>query len=103
MVVSHATKEFVCLQRLCSSIGFVQQAIGLYCNNKSRIFLTKILDYHINMKSIDVEYHFERDAGEDKKVLPKKVDTLTNVIDSMMSMSILISYLGVGKKYELLP
>ena len=41
MESTHASKEFVWLQRLCLGVGFVQKAIRLDCNNQSEIFLKK--------------------------------------------------------------
>ena len=40
--------------------------------------------YHAKTKHIDVQYHFVRDMVEDKKVLLEKVDTMKNVVDSML-------------------
>jgi hypothetical protein len=83
MVATHASKEAIWLQRLCSGIGFVQQVVRLDCDSQSAIFLAKNLAYHSKMKHIDVQYHFVRDMVEDKKVLLVKVDTLKNVADSL--------------------
>ena len=83
MVATHARKEAVWLQRLCSGIGLVQQAVRLECDNKSAIFLEKNSAYHSKTKHIDVQYHFVRDMVEEKKVLLEKVDTLKNVADSL--------------------
>jgi hypothetical protein len=33
MEATHASKEVVWLQRLCSGIGFVQQVVRLYCDS----------------------------------------------------------------------
>jgi hypothetical protein len=89
METTHASKEAVWLQRLCSGIGLVQQAVRLYCDNQSVIFLEENPTYHSKTKHIDVQYHFVRDMVEEKKVLLEKVDTLKNVVDSLtMSMSI---------------
>jgi hypothetical protein len=41
METTHASKEYIWLQRLCSGIGLVQQAIRIYCDNQSEIFLVK--------------------------------------------------------------
>jgi hypothetical protein len=83
MVATHARKEAVWLQRLCSGIGFVQQAARLACDSKSAIFLAKNPAYHLKAKHIDVKYHFVRDTVEEKKVFLEKVDTLKNVADSL--------------------
>jgi hypothetical protein len=83
MVATHASKEAVWLQRLCSGIGLVQQAARLACDSKSAIFLAKNLAYHLKAKHIDVQYHFGRDMVEEKKVLLEKVDTLKNAADSL--------------------
>ena len=71
------------LQRLCSSIGLVQQAVRLDCDSQSAIFLAKNPAYHSKTKHIDVQYHFVRDMVEENKVLLMKVDTLKNVVDSL--------------------
>jgi hypothetical protein len=83
MAATHASKEAVWLQRLCSGIGLVQQTMRLDCDSQSDIFLEKNPAYHSKTKHIDVQYHFVRDMVEEKKVLLEKVDTLKNVADSL--------------------
>eukprot|EP00253_Pinus_taeda_P006664 PITA_06664 len=83
MAATHASKEVFWLQRLCSSMGFVQEAIRIDCDSKSAIFLAKNPAYHSKKKHIDVQYHFVRDMIEDKKVLLVKVDTLKNTADAL--------------------
>jgi len=75
---THASKEEVWLQRLCSSMGLVQRAIRIYYDNQTEILLAKNPAYHSKTKHIDVQYHFVRDMVEDKKVLLVKVGTLKN-------------------------
>jgi hypothetical protein len=58
---THARNKVVWLQRLCLGIGFVQQAVRLYCVNQSEIFLEKNPSYHLKKNQIDVQYHFVRD------------------------------------------
>ena len=41
MAATHASKEAVWLQRLCSSMGLVQQVIRIDCDSQSAIFLAK--------------------------------------------------------------
>ena len=43
MVATHASKEVVWSQILCSSVGLVQGAIGIDCDSQSLIFLAKNL------------------------------------------------------------
>eukprot|EP00253_Pinus_taeda_P027821 PITA_27821 len=83
MGTTHASKEAVWLQRLCSSMGLVQRAIRIDCDSQSAIFLAKNPAYHSKTKHIDVQYHFVRDMIEDKKVLLVKVDTLKNTADAL--------------------
>ena len=83
MAATHASKEAVWLQRLCSSMGLVQGAIRIDCDSQSAIFLAKNPAYHSKTKHIDVQYHFVRDMIEDKKVLLVKVDTLKNIADAL--------------------
>ena len=83
MAATHASKEAVWLQRLCSSIGFVQKDLRLDCDSQSAIFLAKNPTYHAKTKHIDVQYHFVRDMVEEKKVLLENVDTVKNVADSL--------------------
>ena len=83
MATTHARKEAIRLQILCSSIGLVQKAVRLDCDSQSAIFLEKNPTYHSKTKHIDVQYHFVRDMVEDRKVLQMKVDTLDNVVDSL--------------------
>ena len=82
MVATHASKEVVWLQRLCSEIGFKHQAVRIDCDSQSAIFLAKNPIYHLKMNHFDVQYHIVRDMVEIKKVLLEKVDTLDNVVDS---------------------
>ena len=72
MATTHASKEVVWLQRLCSGIGLVQQAVRLDYDSQSAIFLAKNPTYHSKTKHIDVQYHFVRDMVEEKKVLLEK-------------------------------
>eukprot|EP00253_Pinus_taeda_P018465 PITA_18465 len=83
MAATHASKEAVWLQRVCSSMGLVQGAIRIDCDSQSEIFLAKNPAYHSKTKHIDVQYHFVRDMIEDKKVLLVKVDTLNNTADAL--------------------
>jgi phosphoribosyl-AMP cyclohydrolase len=64
MAATHASKEAVWLQRLCSGIGLVQQAVRIECDSQSAIFLVKNLAYCSKTKHIDVQYHFARDMIE---------------------------------------
>ena len=54
MVATHASKEAVWLQRLCSSMGLVQGAIRIHCDSQSAIFLPKNPAYHSKKNHIDV-------------------------------------------------
>eukprot|EP00253_Pinus_taeda_P013916 PITA_13916 len=83
MAATHASKEAVWLQRLCSSMGLVQGATRIDCDSQSAIFLAKNPAYHSITKHIDVQYHFVRDMIEDKKVLLVKVDCLKNTADAL--------------------
>ena len=83
METTHASKEALWLQRLCSSIGLVKQAIRIDCDHQSGMFLAKNPTHHSKTKHIDIQYHFVRDMVEEKKVLLMKVDTLNNVADSL--------------------
>eukprot|EP00253_Pinus_taeda_P028969 PITA_28969 len=65
MAATHASKEAVWLQRLCSSMGLVQEAIRI--DYDSQIFLAKNPAYHLKTKHIDVQYHFVRDMIEEKR------------------------------------
>eukprot|EP00253_Pinus_taeda_P011801 PITA_11801 len=83
MTPAHTSKEVVWLQILCSSMGLVEGAIRIYCDNQSAIVLAKDPAYHSKAKHIDVQYDFVRDMIEDKKVLLVKVDTLKNAADAL--------------------
>ena len=88
MATTHASKEEIWLQILCSGIGLLKQDV-IECGSQSAIFIVKNPTYHSNTKHIDVQYHFVRDMVEEKKVLLEKVYTLKNVVDSLTkSMSI---------------
>jgi len=65
MASTHASKEEVWLQRLCSSTWLVQGAIRIDCDSQSAIFLAKNPAYHSKTKHIDVQYHFVRDMTEE--------------------------------------
>ena len=64
MEVTHASKEAICLQILCSGIELVQQAVRIDCDSQSAIFLAKNPTYHSKTKHIDIQYHFVRDFEE---------------------------------------
>jgi hypothetical protein len=83
MAATHASKEAIWLQRLCSGIGLVHQVVRIECDSQSAIFRAKNPAYHSKTKHIDVQYHFVRDMIEEKKVSLMKVDTLKNVADSL--------------------
>jgi hypothetical protein len=83
MASTHTSKEEIWLQILCSGIGLVQQALRIYCDSQSAIFLAKNSTYHSKTKHIYIQYCFVRDMVEEKKVLLMKVDTLKNVADSL--------------------
>ena len=83
MATTHAIKEAAWLQRLCSSMGLIQGAIRIGCDNQSEIFLAKYPTYHSKTKHIEVQYHFVRDMIKDKKMLLIKVDILKNIADAL--------------------
>jgi hypothetical protein len=83
MATTHAGKEAVWLQILCSGIGLVHQAVRIDCDSQSAIFLAKNPTYHSKKKHIDIQYHFVRDMVEEKKVLLMNIDTLKDVADSL--------------------
>ena len=55
MAANHASKEVVWLQRLCSCIGLVQQAIRIDCDSQSAMFLVKNLTYHSKTKHNNIQ------------------------------------------------
>jgi hypothetical protein len=83
MASTHAGKETIWLQILCSGIGLVQLDVRIDYDSQSAIFLGKNPTYNLKTKHIDIQYHFVRDMVEEKKVLLVKVDTLKNVVDSL--------------------
>jgi hypothetical protein len=83
MAMTHASKEEILLQSLCSGIFLVQQVERIDCDSQSAIFLAKNPIYHSKTKHIDIQYHFVTDMVEEKKVLLMKVDTLKNVSYSL--------------------
>ena len=52
MLAIHANEETLCLQRLCSSVGFVKRVVMLDCDRQSAILLEKNHAYHDNTKNI---------------------------------------------------
>ena len=50
MASTHASNEAVRLQRLCSSMGLIQEAITIDCDSQSAIFLAKNPTYHSKTK-----------------------------------------------------
>jgi len=54
MATTHASKEVVCLQSLCSSTGLRKRLIRIDCDSQSVIFLSKNPTYHSRTKHIDV-------------------------------------------------
>jgi len=53
MATTHESKEAVWLQRFCSSMGLVQQAIRIYCDSQSEIFLAKNTSYKSKTNNIN--------------------------------------------------
>jgi len=83
MAATHARKEAIWLKRLCSDVGFNVGKITICCDNQSAICLAKNPNFHARTKHIVVQYHFVRDIVEDGKVNLEKVNTLTNVTNSL--------------------
>jgi hypothetical protein len=79
MAATHARKEEVCLYRLCSGIGLVQQVVRIYYDIRSVIFFVRNPYYHSKRNHIDVQYRFVRYMVEEKNILLVKVETLDNV------------------------
>ena len=76
MVATHANKEVVWLQRLCSELGFKQQDVRIDCDSQNPA-------YHSRTKHIDVQYHLVRDMVESMKVLLENVaDSLTKSVST---------------------
>ena len=67
MAATHASKEAIWLQILCSSIGLVQQFVRIVCDSQSAIFMAKNPTYHSKTKHIDIQYLFVRDWLKKKK------------------------------------
>jgi hypothetical protein len=55
METTHASKEVVWLQILCSCIGLVHQAIRINCESQTEIFLVKNSTHHSKKKHIDIQ------------------------------------------------
>ena len=68
METTHASKEAIWLQRLCSGIGLVQQAVRIDYDSQSAIFPVKNPTYHSKTKHIHIQYNFVRDMVKEKKV-----------------------------------
>jgi hypothetical protein len=83
IAATHASKEEVWLQRLCSGIELEQKVVRIDGDSQSAILLAKNLAYHSKTNHIDIQYHFVRDMIEENKVSLMKVDTLKNVADSL--------------------
>jgi hypothetical protein len=54
MEATHVSKEVVWLQRLCSGIGLVHQAVRIDCDSQSAIFMEKNPTYYSKTKHIDI-------------------------------------------------
>jgi hypothetical protein len=50
IVATHASKEAILLQQLCTKIGFQQQVVRFECDSRSAIFLAK--NQHIIQRKI---------------------------------------------------
>ena len=81
IATTHASKEAVWLQRLCTEIRFEQQVVRLECDSRSAIFLVKDPTYHSKTKHIDVKYNFVKEMVENGNVLLEKADTVKNITD----------------------
>jgi hypothetical protein len=82
MALTHAGKEAIWLQRLCSEFGFKRRrSVQLKCDSQSAIHLAKNPAYHSRTKHIDIQYHFIREKVDEKVIHLEKVDTKVNCAD----------------------
>ena len=72
IAASHASKEVVWLQRLCTKIGFEQQVVRLDCDSWSAIFLAKNPSYHSKKKVYWCTISFREGDGRKWKSLARK-------------------------------
>ena len=80
MVLTHAYKEAIWLNRLCLDIEFKNGIVTIYSDSQSAIFLVNNPKFHSKTNHIDVQYHFLRDMVEDNKVRLEKVETLVDIV-----------------------
>jgi hypothetical protein len=79
---THAAKEALWLRSFLKEICGLQDApLTINCNNQGAIALSKDNKFHARTKHIDIQYHFIREAIEDKKIQVIYIPTDNNVSD----------------------
>ncbi|KAJ0804413.1 putative RNA-directed DNA polymerase [Helianthus annuus] len=83
VAATEACKELLWLKRFTQELGFMQRRYVVLCDNQSAIHLAKNSMFHKRTKHIDVKYHWNRDALEDKLFELDKVHTEDNGSDML--------------------
>ena len=79
---THAAKEPLWLCSFVNDMrGEKDKPLGLNCNNQGAIVLTKDNKFHSQMKHINLQFHFIREAVEDNKLSITYVPTKENVVN----------------------
>ena len=82
---TQAAKEAIWLKNFVSEICQPQEKpIEIYCDNQGVIALVKDNKYHSQMKHINLQYHFIREAVKDNIIKFEYIPTQENIADVFM-------------------
>ena len=78
---SLAMQEAIWLKRLLGELGFLQQCVRIYEENRSTIAVSRIPKFHSRMKHIDIRFHFLRDCVENGQIVLEYIRTDEQIAD----------------------
>lgn len=81
--MSDSVKEIVWLKGICEEMGFKQEAVEVYYDSQSAIYLAKNYMFHERTKHIAVKYNFIRHIIAEGDVKVVKVHTSVNPADML--------------------
>lgn len=83
VLATEGVKESIWMRGFISELGVPQDAIKVYCDSHSSIYLAKNDIYQFKAMHIDIKYHFIRDIVVECKIKVDKIHTDENPIDML--------------------
>ena len=100
----HATKEALWLRSFINEIqGLHKRIIVINCNNQGAITLAKDNKFHSQTKHIDLNYHFIREAVEDKKITMEYIPMGENITDIFTKALARLKFIGIVRGHPFRP